>query len=300
MDLQVTLGTTAVLLFGALPGAILAGGALFVPWSRTYWSWPHARAMLRRHGWALGGLVAMLVPESLESMVDPTVTRWLQVDFTGVFARVEGGFHAGLQSALAPVQPVLQPLLTVTYVAGYPFLIIFTAVLGVWLGNGVLARRALGAYVLCFAFALPFYLLVPVQEVWYYVDPANGGAVHNLAIQYTWVREHIYAYNEVNNCFPSLHTALSVALAAVAWRSGAPRRYARAAAILSGGIVLSTLYLGIHWVADVLAGFALAAVVVVIVERIWPASRHAGPTAATPAAPAGAETGGPPSDKAHL
>ncbi|MCA1819802.1 MAG: phosphatase PAP2 family protein, partial [Halobacteriales archaeon] len=244
-NLQRILDTTAILLFFALPTTVALGGVFFVPWRREYWSLRHLSRMLARHGWVVAGLILMLIPEFIESMVDPIVDNVLQADYTHLLAGPEAGFHHWLQSGLLPLQPVLKPALTAAYVAGYPAIIIFTPMLGVWLDRGVLARRSLGVYAMSFALALPFYLFFPVREVWHwYGGDANAGSVQNLAIQYAWVREHIYAYNELNNCFPSLHTAISVGLAAVAWRTGAPRRYVIFATTLAAAIVFSTLYLG--------------------------------------------------------
>ncbi|MEA3202611.1 MAG: hypothetical protein QOI63_277 [Thermoplasmata archaeon] len=257
-----TLDTTAVLLFFALPMSVLVGGALFVPWRRAHWNlsaWAHA---LARDGWVVAGLVLMLVPEVLESQVDPFLTRHVGIDFTPVAAALDGDLHVRLQ-ALLP-QGGLHALFTFAYVAGYPFLIIFTPMLGIWMGRGAMARRALGAYALCYAVALPFYLFAPVQEVWHY-----DGRVQNVATSYDWVRTHLYSFNEVNNCFPSLHTAISVAMAGVAWH-GPSRRYRHLAWLLAAMIVFSTVYLGIHWVVDVAAGLVLAAVAVHLVERWWP------------------------------
>jgi membrane-associated phospholipid phosphatase len=269
-NLQRILDTTAILLFFALPVTVMVGGLLFVPWQRRYWNLQHWTRMLATHGWVIVGLVFMLVPAFIESTIDPIMDELHGLEFTGFFMGVEAGLHPWLQAALADVQFILRPLLTAAYVGGYPVLIILTPFLGIWLNERILARRALGAYALSFAFALPFYLFFPVREVWHAYDPTNQGAVQNLAIQYDWVHNHIYAYNELNNCFPSLHTAISVAMAAVAWRSGAPKSYVVFATALAGLIVVSTVYLGIHWVLDVVAGLVLAAIVVRLVERLWP------------------------------
>ncbi|HEX2066440.1 MAG TPA: phosphatase PAP2 family protein [Candidatus Thermoplasmatota archaeon] len=257
-----TLETTAVLVFFALPLSVALGGALFVPWRRRYWNLAAWTRALARDGWVVAGLVLMLVPEVLESQIDPFLTRLLGLDFTPLAASLDGDLHQRLQSALP--QRWVHALLTFAYVAGYPFLIIFTPILGIWMGRGALARRGLAAYALCYAIALPFYLFVPVQEVWAY-----DGRVQNIATTYTWVRDHLYSFNEINNCFPSLHTAISAAMAGVAWR-GPSRRYRHLSWILAALIVFSTVYLGIHWVIDVAAGLALAWGVVWLVGRWWP------------------------------
>jgi membrane-associated phospholipid phosphatase len=257
-----TLDTTAVLLFFALPMSVAIGGALFVPWQRRHWNLRLWTRALARDGWVVAGLVLMLVPEVIESQIDPFLTRHLGLDFTPLLAVMDGDLHVRLQ-ALLP-ERWLHAVFTFAYVAGYPFLIIFTPMLGIWMGRGAMARRALGAYAFCYAVALPFYLFFPVREVWHY-DPT----VQNVATSYEWVRNHLYSFNEVNNCFPSLHTAISVAMAGVAWH-GPSRRYRHLSWVLAAMIVFSTVYLGIHWVADVAAGLALAAVAIHFVDRWWP------------------------------
>jgi membrane-associated phospholipid phosphatase len=262
-----TLDTTAVLLFFALPLSVLVGGVLFVPWRRAYWNLAAWARALARDGWVVAGLVLMLVPEVIESQIDPWMTRHVGIDLTPWAAALDGNLHVRLQAMLP--QPWLHALFTFAYVAGYPFLIIFTPMLGIWMGRGAMARRALGAYALCYAVALPFYLFVPVQEVWAY-DPH----VQNIATSYDWVRTHLYSFNEINNCFPSLHTAISVAMAGVAWR-GPSRRYRHLSWLLAALIVFSTVYLGIHWVVDVVAGLVLAVVAVHFVGRWWPDANQA-------------------------
>jgi membrane-associated phospholipid phosphatase len=279
-----TLDTTAVLLFFALPLSVALGGALFIPWRRRWWNLDHFAAVLARHGWVVAGLVLMLVPPVLQSQVDPFITAWLGYDLTPALAAMDGNLHQELQAALQG--DFLRHLFTFVYVAGYPFLIIFTVMHAVWLDRRALARRALGAYAACYAMALPFYLFFPVREVWHFHDPANQGAVVNLAIQNLWVKEHLYSFNEINNCFPSLHTGISAAMAGVAWASPS-RAYRYAAAAMAAAIAFSTIYLGIHWVLDVAAGFAVAAIAVVLVHRIWPEPRRE-PAPAPVAAPAAA------------
>jgi len=278
------LQTAGLLVLVALPASTAGGGLVLLPWARERWSLAYWGRLLARHGVVVAGLILMLVPEIIESQLDPAITARLpaawQTGPTAFLAGLENGWHHGLQAALPWTW--LRLLFTAIYVAGYPFIIVCCVMLPVWMDRGRLARRALAAYAICFAAALPFYLFMPVNEVWaYYGD----GYVHNVINDYPLVREHLYSFNDINNCFPSLHTAISVALAALVWRSNMPRRLRVTAVALASGIVFSTLYLGIHWLADVLAGLALAAAAAWLATRWFPDTAAADPLPASSPAP---------------
>jgi len=254
-------GTVALLLSLALPISILLGGVLFVPRRAAFWSLERARLAATRHRAVLLGMLGVLALAIVQTQIDPAVTAALGWDFTPTFRAIEGDVHLRLQQAFD--LPALTFLLAVVYVIGFPVFTQFTVLLFVWLDAKRLAERAFAAFALCYVLALPFYLFFPVSEVW------TVGEARNLALFHPAVEAHLYAFNEVGNCFPSLHTAMSVALAAVAWQSG-HRAYARFGAVLATLIVVSTILLGIHWITDVVAGLALAALVVVLVDRFLP------------------------------
>jgi membrane-associated phospholipid phosphatase len=61
------------------------------------------------------------------------------------------------------------------------------------------------------------------------------------------------------NVFPSLHTSLSVTVAAMAYRTRDHYPlWAPVAAVLAASVVFSTMYLAIHWATDVVGGVVLA------------------------------------------
>ena len=267
-DVARSLVDIAILIFVLLPLTLAVGSALFLPWRSAAMRLGPLRDRLQRHGWILAGLALLLVPEALESWLDPYVTAslpaWWQAAPTNVLAAMDGDLHQRLQAAVPG--GFVTTTLAAVYFLGFPLLIVSGVWVPVCLGRGAAARRALAAYVLCFAMALPFYLLFPVDEVWH-----HNPAVRNLLLDHPFVRDHLYAFNELNNSFPSLHTAASVAVAAVVWRSdGMPRRFRAAMLALATAIVFSTLDLGIHWSADVAAGLAVAAVAAHVAERWWP------------------------------
>jgi membrane-associated phospholipid phosphatase len=76
----------------------------------------------------------------------------------------------------------------------------------------------------------------------------------------------IYAGDRPYNDFPSLHTSLSTIIAIHWWRID--RRIGIAAAIWTALIVMSTVLIKQHYLADVVGGLALAGVVSWLVMRI--------------------------------
>ena len=76
----------------------------------------------------------------------------------------------------------------------------------------------------------------------------------------------IYAGDRPYNDFPSLHTSLSTIIAIHWWRID--RRIGIAAAIWTALIVMSTVLIKQHYLADVVAGLALAGVISWLVMRI--------------------------------
>jgi len=93
-------------------------------------------------------------------------------------------------------------------------------------------------------------------------------------------------FSGMNNCFPSLHTSLSLTMALLATLTPY-KRLARVLQVSAGLIILSTLYLGIHWLTDVIGG-VFTAVVAVSLAMSWErAAEFAGRTVKTATASSG-------------
>jgi membrane-associated phospholipid phosphatase len=78
------------------------------------------------------------------------------------------------------------------------------------------------------------------------------------------------------DCFPSMHTAHTTVVLVFAWRW--TRRAFLVYAPIAFGLYLSTVYLRMHYVVDVLAGFAVSALAVWLgprIERAWQGVRAA-------------------------
>jgi membrane-associated phospholipid phosphatase len=129
------------------------------------------------------------------------------------------------------------------------------------------------------AIALVIYAVFPVSTYWYREEllakPISG----------FWASKvyAIFASDTSFNCFPSLHAAVST-ICFYAWYRYAkvrPRSIARAVALLSlavaVGVILSTLFIKQHYVADEISGIVLAwAVGKPTFDRLWISPRPAG------------------------
>jgi len=142
-------------------------------------------------------------------------------------------------------------------------------------------RRGLAMVLLGYAFnfllVLPFYLVFPVRETFhFYTADLHSQAVQMLLDDiHPAIIEGYRAMSGLDNCFPSFHTSLAVTLALVAWHAGRPR-YAWLVTLFAAANVLSTVYLGVHWVTDVAAGLAVGVVAYVVARRAslrWSAER---------------------------
>ncbi|WJH32566.1 phosphatase PAP2 family protein [Paenibacillus sp. CC-CFT747] len=114
-------------------------------------------------------------------------------------------------------------------------------------------------YAVCYAMmfnymiAIPFYLFFPVNEVWYY---ASTKVEFLMTSVFPTFEQEYRPLSGLNNCFPSLHTSLSVTMAVIAWKSNSVfwRRFTIGSAAF---IIFSIFYLGIHWLTDMCGGLLL-------------------------------------------
>jgi membrane-associated phospholipid phosphatase len=135
------------------------------------------------------------------------------------------------------------------------------------------ARYALGAHLVQFPLIMPFYTAIRVDEVWTVLGHADRCARG-------WsdeVKRDLGA-----NCFPSMHTSVAFAVLLISLREKS-RAYRVMMIVYSLAIILSTVYLEIHWLVDVAGGILLGTVSVRIADAMIAYARsrssHAGPDA---------------------
>ena len=183
-------------------------------------------------------------------------------DATATLYRIEGEFVAGLQAAI-PDWTALY--FSVVYVFGYAVLLGFPVVAYLFADSLRPLRTLLTAYALNYAVAVVCYAAVVARG-----PRSVSGSTDGILLElFPWITMLTAQVNRETNVFPSLHTSMSVTvlLVAVSTRSEFPR-WVKLAAVLAGSVLVSTMYLGIHWLIDVVAGVVLALVAVAFARRI--------------------------------
>jgi membrane-associated phospholipid phosphatase len=221
------------------------------------------RDRVRTGGPALLLLLVVLGINSVARDAVPQLSWVVGIEITDTLYQIEGAFVAQVQSL---GNPAVTTYFSSVYVYGYVFLLVFPVVAYVALDELDSFRTLVWAYLFNYTLGLVCYALFiaygPRNVLPELVDP----------LLYAPTPEYQLLTREVNhhtNVFPSLHTSLSVTALLLAYRTrDVYRRWFVVAAVLAVSVVVSTMYLGIHWATDVVIGVGLGWVSVALADRV--------------------------------
>jgi membrane-associated phospholipid phosphatase len=117
--------------------------------------------------------------------------------------------------------------------------------------------------------SLPWFLLFPVPERWAYPESKA------MLLSDLWSSSLIDAIRPIsalNNSFPSTHVSLTIVAIGVCWLFQVRLRNTVTALGLT--VILATFLLGIHWLADIVAGIAVGVLSVAIARRFTDTSER--------------------------
>ncbi len=258
----------------------LVAGVAFVGPRRLYELAHDIGPRVREARREIAGVIVVIVVSALGRGPLETVSELVGMRLTATIYGFEGEFVAWLQATF--VRPELTMYFSWVYVYGYVFLLVFPFIAYAALPDRTTLRRLLAAYGLNYGIGLLFYTLILAH------GPRNVMPDVVTSLLYTFNPDFQALTTEVNtntNVFPSLHTSLSATVAIFAVLTG--REYpgwAVVAVPLAVSVIIATMYLGIHWLVDVLGGIGLAAGTVYLSYRLVdPADRDATDDDAVPA-----------------
>jgi membrane-associated phospholipid phosphatase len=205
-------------------------------------------------------LIAVLVLNSAVRDYAQQVSLLIGWNITPTIEAIEGDFVTIIQSFQTEL---LTAYFSYIYVYGYVFLLVFPVLAYIALSDRKPFQRLIVAYSLNYFIGLALYV------VFIAYGPRNVEIAQNLL--YDTNAQYQFLTSEVNvstNVFPSLHTSLSATVAGFAYRTrDSYPIWLVLGSVIAVSIIISTMYLGIHWGTDVVAGLGLAALSIYLAER---------------------------------
>ncbi|RQG96982.1 phosphatase PAP2 family protein [Natrarchaeobius chitinivorans] len=206
--------------------------------------------------------------------------RWSTVDIVvRLERRVLGieisGFLFELEQSIFPENPVVilqsfqSPELTsffvFVYIYGYAFLLLFPFIAYFALEEIDELRTLILAFAANYGIGLICYIFFVAFGPRNYDPLLFEGLLYDAFPQARMLTNQV---NQSTNVFPSLHTSLSMTVFFLAWLSREKYPlWVPISGFFAVSVVISTMYLGIHWFSDVVAGTILALVSVYIARN---------------------------------
>lgn len=213
----------------------------------------------------------VLILNGLFRDVGVTLSWLVGLNITQYIFAIEGQFVVAVQSL---ARPGLTLYFAAIYLYGYAVLLVFPLLAYLALPDARSLRETTVAYTINYAIGLTCYVLFiaygPRNVIPDLVDPLLYDVWPSSEFLTTTI-------NRNTNVFPSLHTSLSVTVALMAYRTrDIYPVWFPIAAVLAASVAVATMYLGIHWATDVVAGTLVAYLSVRFAERLVPLSQWVG------------------------
>ena len=258
------LGVVFALIFGVL---IVVVGSDRVRGGRR-----NVHENVRANATAIVVLGVVLAANSIIRKVGIDLSWIIGVNITGYLHAIEGNVVPTIQSFATPA---FTAYFSAVYVVGYTFLLVFPFAAYLLLRDPIPVRKLIVAYIVNYGVGLVCYVIFVAY------GPRNFLPDLVEPLLYTYWPQSQLITSEVNsntNVFPSLHSSLSVTVAILAYRTREYYpRWVPVAVFLALSVCISTMYLGIHWATDVVAGALLAVFSVYAADRateVYAADSH--------------------------
>jgi len=183
------------------------------------------------------------------NIFDPITTSLVQPGFTWLIISIENDIVAGFSPYWIPA---LTLFFVFIYIILYPFTLWYTPFYAIVTKEKQALETLAFSLLFLYIIVLPFYLFFPVTNV--YIHYQLPSALNMVIPQ---IETFFYSTTTQNNCFPSLHTAMSIIITQTILTID-NKRFQYLGYFVMVTVIISVLYLCIHWILDVIGGIIVA------------------------------------------
>lgn len=192
------------------------------------------------------------------NILDSYFTNIIGIDFANSIQAIEDSVVYWFSQNWSPI---LLYYFVLIYIIIYPFTLWFSPLYFLISDEKKAMKTLAYGLLLTYTIALPFYLFMPVTNVYTYY-----GIDSPLQLTIPGIEQFFYSTTTHNNCFPSLHVAVTLLIARSVTLTK-NKKYKYFTYFCAVSVIISVIYLAIHWIIDVIGGILLALVVFYILKR---------------------------------
>ena len=220
--------------------------------------------MFRRYWAHMFVVFSVYLWKDLLDGLDRVLMANTQLDMTPYVYAIEGDIVLWVQEGLRT--PLLDFVLTHFYVMGFMTATFASFLYPIYFDDRHMADRVSLSMFWVYILAIPFYLFFNVRVTGDYI-PAMETVAYDLTPE---IHNWFTRIDPFTNGMPSLHIGLPFAiwLTMTRWdEDGRWNKYRSILAVFIAFTAFSIVYLGIHWVADILGGMVVAIIAVEVTDR---------------------------------
>lgn len=191
-------------------------------------------------------------------LIDPYVTNWVGYDYANTIANLENGF---VHSFTNYWMPGILHFFVIIYIIIYPFTLWFAPLYFIVANKKQAINFLSYGLLIIYLVALPFYLFLPITNVYTFYNSTSA-----LETVIPSIENFFYATTTTNNCLPSLHTAMTILVAYCLSQTG-NKKLKYFGIFVATTVIISVVYLSIHWLTDVFAGMILSLGAILLLKR---------------------------------